>query len=155
MLDDFGIPLTIAGPGGAGYSRWYADTVAAEAKGHKVKIMGEVSETVKRHLLQDAPALLYAINYPEGTSEAHSMKMVNAMLCGTPCVTERVGAMPEVIDDGLTGRYADGDWGAALARAAVMDRRVVREQAVARWSVQSAVERLLPWYDAVAEGHRW
>jgi glycosyltransferase involved in cell wall biosynthesis len=151
------VPLDVIGGRGQGYPVYYENAMRQEAKRGRVRLHGEVSPKKKVALLQGASALIYPIHYPEGMSEAHSMKMCNAMLAGVPCVSYNVGAMPEVIDKGVTGLLAEdgNDFLAGMAEVVAFDREVVAERAKERWSVGAAAERLLPWYERVLGGERW
>jgi glycosyltransferase involved in cell wall biosynthesis len=40
--------------------------------------------------------------------------MIEALACGTPVISNRIGAAPEIIDDGVTGKLAD-DFGDLVA----------------------------------------
>ncbi len=56
--------------------------------------------------------------------------MIEAMACGTPVLAFRCGSVPEVIDDGLTGRIVDSmpEAVAALPEVLSLDRRAVRRR---------------------------
>jgi glycosyltransferase involved in cell wall biosynthesis len=59
------------------------------------------------------------------------------MACGTPVLAFRKGSVPEIIDDGITGRIVDTTKEAAVALPQVlaMDRRAVRRRFEQRFSV--------------------
>ena len=72
--------------------------------------------------------------FPIDWEEPFGLVMMEAMACGAPIIATRRGAVPEVIDDGLTGIVVD-DWrdmAAALDRAEAIDpeqqRRIVEER---------------------------
>ena len=56
--------------------------------------------------------------------------MIEAMACGTPVLAFRKGSVPEIIDNGLTGRIVSSIDEAILALPEVMalDRRAVRRR---------------------------
>ncbi len=56
--------------------------------------------------------------------------MIEAMACGTPVLAFRCGSIPEVIEDGITGRIVDSEEEgiAAIPRILSYDRRVVRQR---------------------------
>jgi len=79
------------------------------------------------------------------------------MMCGTPVVAYRRGAMPEVVDDGVTGFVVPDVASAvhAVERAVHLDRRAVRERAAERFGAARMVADYLDVYrrvlsDAVA-----
>ncbi len=68
--------------------------------------------------------LLFPIDWPE----PFGLVMIEAMACGTPVLAFRNGSVPEVIDDGVTGRIVDTmeEALAALPEVIALDRRAVR-----------------------------
>lgn len=81
--------------------------------------------------------------------------MIESMACGTPVVATRYGAVPEVIDDGVTGVVVDSwhEMGAALERADAIDPWVQRRIAEERFSPERMVGDYLAAYEATIE--RW
>lgn len=83
-------------------------------------------------LLGGASVLLYPVRVPE----PFGLVMIEAMMCGTPVAAIRLGAVPEVVDEDVTGCTAvdPATLAGAARRAISLDRRGVRERAVARFS---------------------
>ena len=78
------------------------------------------------------------------------------MACGTPVAALDRGAVREVVDEGVTG-IGDNDLERmvnGLDRVFALDRRRVRERAVARFGVARMVEGYLAVYARVIEAHR-
>ena len=73
------------------------------------------------------------------------------MACGTPVITFPRGAMPEVVDEGITGLLVDGVAAAvrAVAVAAALDRGVIRQVAERRFGAARMVEDYLAVYEQV------
>ena len=68
----------------------------------------------KRELLADACALLFPIDW----EEPFGLVMIEAMLSGTPVLAYARGAVPEMVEDGVTGFVCrDADEMAARLRA--------------------------------------
>jgi len=70
------------------------------------------------------------------------------MACGTPVVAYRRGAMPELVDEGVTGfTVLDTDSAVdAVGRAAALDRAAVRAVAERRFSVERMTDEYLAIY---------
>jgi glycosyltransferase involved in cell wall biosynthesis len=64
-----------------------------------VEYIGEINEKEKQDFLGNALALVFPINW----CEPFGMVMIEAMACGTPVVAWKMGSVPEVIEEGVTG----------------------------------------------------
>ena len=149
--------LEIVGPVTPGDPPDYVAEVLKQCDGQDIVYHGEVTEAHKLALLQGAKALLYPVSYPPGTGEAHSHKMVEAMLCGVPCIAYDQGAMKEVIDQGVTGLVVSGreELAEAIKTCETMDRTSCRIRAIERWDYRNVVARWLPAMEEVTRGARW
>jgi glycosyltransferase involved in cell wall biosynthesis len=80
------------------------------------------------------------------------MAPVEAMLCGTPVLTTRRGAMPEIVDDD-TGRFFDSDeeFAAALDAAAGLSRQRCRDSAD-RFPITRTAKGHLELYARILDG---
>lgn len=95
-----GIPIVLAGKVDAGADTEYFDqAVRPHIDGQLVRFEGEVPDHRKRELFAGARALLFPIEWPE----PFGLVMIEAMACGTPVVATPFGAVPEVVDSGVTG----------------------------------------------------
>src|SRR5258708_12428581 len=65
----------------------------------KVEFIGEISDAQKSEFLSRALALIVPIDWPE----PFGLVMIEAMACGAPVIAFNRGAVPELIEDGLTG----------------------------------------------------
>lgn len=66
-------------------------------------VFGEADAAAKRHLLAGARCMLFPIQW----EEPFGIVMIEAMVCGTPVVALRGGAVSEVIEHGVTGFICD------------------------------------------------
>ena len=82
-------------------------------------IFGVADGTAKRDLLAKAACLLFPITW----DEPFGLVVIEAMVCGTPVVALRRGAVPELIVDGQTGIIVDhpDELPDAIARARQLD----------------------------------
>ncbi len=69
----------------------------------RVLFAGEVSQEEKVRLLSRARAFLFPIRW----EEPFGLVMAEALACGTPVLATRWGAVPEVVEHGVTGFLAD------------------------------------------------
>jgi glycosyltransferase involved in cell wall biosynthesis len=81
--------------------RAYWDEIVAPLLGDDVVVLDEPPQAVKADLLGRARALLFPIDWPE----PFGLVMVEAMACGTPVIACPLGAVPEVVTDGVTGIF--------------------------------------------------
>jgi glycosyltransferase involved in cell wall biosynthesis len=94
--------------------------------------LGEVSTEDRDKLIAGA----YAIVMPGSWPEPFGLVAIEALACGTPVLTRRVGALPEIIREGVDGFF--GDDAAQLAflvdRVAGLDREEIRRSVLDRFS---------------------
>jgi N-acetyl-alpha-D-glucosaminyl L-malate synthase BshA len=115
-----------------------------------VEIRGELDDV--RGLLSVADVFLLP-----SAQESFGLAALEAMACGVPVVASRVGGLPEVITDGLTGflRAPEDHAGMAEAVLDLLDDPSRRERIVhlARASVVDRFDedRVVPMYEALYE----
>ena len=128
------IPLIMAGPS----TDWFERDVRPAIDDRHVRYEGAVDAAGRNELLAGAAALLYPITYPE----PFGLVMVEAMACGTPVAAFGVGAVPEVVEQGVGGRWVPpGErLGEAVESAVQLDRRRVRQAAVERFDYRRMVD---------------
>jgi len=128
------IPLVMAGP----TTEWFEREVLPAVDGRLIRYMGTIDAAGRNELLGGAAALLYPIAYPE----PFGLVMVEAMACGTPVAAFGVGAVPEVVEQGLSGRWVSPGEGLAEAVQSVvqLDRRRVRQAAMERFDYRRMVD---------------
>ncbi len=109
-----------------------------------VEFLGEIGDGDKQAFLGNASALLFPIDWPE----PFGLVMIEAMACGTPTIGFRNGAVPEVIDDGVTGFVVDGIEEAVRAVAALpgLSRERVRRAFEARFTAARMAQEYVDIY---------
>jgi glycosyltransferase involved in cell wall biosynthesis len=143
-----GLPLRMAGI--VQDHDYFARHVAPHVDGDRVQWLGALPVDQGRPLLAGARALLHLIAF----DEPFGLSVVEAMACGTPVIAHRRGAMPEIVEDGLTG-FLVGDHAAAVAAVAAtadLDRRDIRAVAERRFDRATMVERYLAVYRQILSG---
>jgi glycosyltransferase involved in cell wall biosynthesis len=124
--------------------RYFREQVEPHIDGDRVRYLGSVAPTQRAEVLGSAAALLHPIAF----AEPFGLSVVEAMACGTPVITYPIGSMPEVVDPGITGFFADGVVSAAkqIEAAAALDRAAIRRVAERRFGVDRMVDDYLTVY---------
>ena len=153
LAEERGIELDIVGKG-VDEKVVRAVMEVEKRTGGRVRYLGEWTkgEAAKVEMMRQHCGMLYWPSYPEGYGEAHSQKLVEALMLGMPTVVRDQGAMREVFgdiawlaDDKLIGelfkRLPDSSCGPDVFGGAVGKWR--SKKAANRWSVQAATQRIL------------
>ncbi|RMI30204.1 glycosyltransferase family 4 protein [Nocardia stercoris] len=98
-----GIPLILAGKCAEPPEKAYFEKAVRPRLTERDHVFGMADAVAKRLLLSEARCLLFPVRW----EEPFGMVMIEAMVCGTPVVALRGGAVSEVIVDGVTGRICD------------------------------------------------
>ena len=147
-----GVPLRLAAKVDA-VDRDYFERAIRPLLDHPlVSYIGEIGDAQKGDFLGNARALLFPIDWPE----PFGLVMIEAMACGTPVIAWRCGAVPEVIDDGVTGWVVDDLDQAVAAVEAVgrLSRDAVRAVFEQRFTAQAMAARYAQLYWQIASGTR-
>ena len=146
---DLGIPLKIAGKRAEVKERQYFAEFVEPHIGHGVEYLGEVTHGQKVELLQDARATLFPIEW----EEPFGLVMIESMACGTPVIATRHGAVPEVIEDGVSGIIVDNyrKMGEALEAADALDPIECRRYVEERFAPERMVEDYVNAYREAIE----
>ena len=138
-----GLPVVLAGKIDP-CDRPYAERhVLPEVDGRNVRFVGEVAGARKVELLQGALALLHPVRWPE----PFGLVLVEAMAAGTPVVALDQGAIPEVVEHGVTGWVARDPDGLAegVRKVADLPRERLSRLAEERYSA----DRMAAGYMAI------
>ena len=161
-----GLKLDVVGAIGPGDSPEYMEQVRSECDGVDIVFHGEVDDQAKVELLQRAAMLYYPVSYGRLHGEAHSHKMVEAMMCGTPCLSFDIGAMSEVIEDNVTG-WVMSSWAQDhvearrfrlsefFETALEINREEVAAAAMERYSTWNVAKDMMGVLIRLSEGQRW
>ncbi len=138
-----GVRLLMAGPN----NPYFREKVAPLVDGKSVEYVGFVKGADRNKLLGGAKALLYPIQYPE----AFGLVIIEAMLCGTPVAAMRLGAVPELIEEGCNGFSVDsGDkLPDAIVKSFSLDRSRIRQSVEEKFSVERMVRQYLSVYESL------
>jgi len=136
----------------AAEGEYYREKIAPHVDGRRIVYYGEADFAAKVKLYGGARALLYPIQ----AREPFGLVLAEAMACGTPVAALDRGAVREVVDEGVTGMVFNDleQMINDLPRVFDLDRRRVREQAVARFGVARMVDEYIAVYTRLVEAHR-
>ena len=140
-----GIPLVMAAKMREPEEVAYFHEVVEPLLTGDVQYAGEVGMAEKLELLGSARALLNPIRWPE----PFGLVMIEALACGTPVLTRRAGAAPEIVDDGVTGfvRDTDEELLDAIEVIDTLDRAACRTAVEQRFSAEAMVASHVALYE--------
>lgn len=132
----------------------YVTHVIEQCDGHLIKYKGEVSFQEKIELLKNAKALLFCPNPP--FQEPFGLVPVEAMLCGTPVISLRNGATPEIIKHGYSGYICHSP--EEIVKA-VNKIEKIKPKNCRKWALQFSKENMTTKYEQlykeVIDGIEW
>lgn len=86
--------------------KYYSDKILPAVIRHsRITYSGNLSGQRKMKFIGNAKALLFPIDW----EEPFGMSVIEALACGTPVVAMNRGAMPEIIEHGVTGFLANNE----------------------------------------------
>jgi glycosyltransferase involved in cell wall biosynthesis len=148
------LPLKVAAriyPEEEGY---FATTIAPllEQSRAVVEFLGEIGGSAKDQFLGGAHALLFPVDW----EEPFGLVLIEAMACGTPVIAWRRGAVPEIIDDGVTGFVVDDLEQAvsAVRQIGQIDRGGCRSLFEQRFGAPRMARQYVDAYERAIEDHR-
>ena len=122
---------------------------ALKRGGHSVEYLGELQPAERDQLFAES----YGTLMPGAWPEPFGLVSIESLACGTPVIARRVGALPEIIREGVDGFF--GDDAAAMAffadRLAGLDRREIRERVIERFSAARMTDRYEELYARMVE----
>ncbi len=144
-----GIPLLIAGrvfpyPD---HEQYFTEKIQPRLGPH-ARFLGNIDFARKRRYLTAAQCLLM----PSEIAETSSLVAMEAIACGTPVVAFPVGALPDLIEPGVTGFLVEDtqQMAKAIRASGGIDRERCREVARQRFSLERMVEGYFACYRKLA-----
>lgn len=147
-----GMPLKIAAKLREPAEQAYFEAAVEPLLGDGVEFVGEVGGATKLELLARARCLLNPLAWPE----PFGMVMIEALACGTPVLATPCGAVPEIVDDGVTGfvRNTEAELAEALLEVDALERRLCRDVTTERFSTQRMAADHIQLYRRLVAGNR-
>ena len=139
--------LILAGniPEDLAHPSYFESEIQPHLDGKQISYIGPVNDLEKNRLLGQASAFLMPILW----DEPFGLVMAEALACGTPVISLRRGAAPEIIEHGVTGFLCNTveEMAAAVARIPGIDRAACRRSLEERFSGATMVREYLRVYD--------
>lgn len=125
-------------------AQYWQQKIAPRIDGKLIEYIGPVNDEQKNALLGSSVALIVPVQW----DEPFGIVFAEALACGTPVITCRRGALPEIIDDNRTGLFVvtSDELSRAIARIHRLDRYLCRESAMNRFSSTAMIEKYLTFY---------
>jgi glycosyltransferase involved in cell wall biosynthesis len=140
-----GRPLILAGPI---VDEGFFDRTIRPSLNGQIRYVGVVNHRQKTELFGQAACVLM----PSRCEEGFGLVAIEAMACGTPVVALARGALPEIVEPGLTGYLSGNEEALAelVIRAVQLNRADIRARAIARFDVPVIAEWYRQLYTQVA-----
>lgn len=141
------LPLKLAGPIEDRHRGYFETEVAPQVDDVMVEYLGDLNRTELVEVYGKAVAVIM----PLAWDEPFGLVVVESLACGTPVIGWRRGALPELIDEGVTGVVVDDVAGAvsALSSLEALDRAACRREAETRFSISAMTRGYLDAYQRV------
>jgi glycosyltransferase involved in cell wall biosynthesis len=147
-----GLPIRIAAKVDAADREYFERDIKPLLALPHVEYIGEIADDQKAAFLSGAHALLFPIDWPE----PFGLVMIEAMACGTPVIAFNRGAVPEVVEDGITGFIVEDEIGAVAAvnRLPLLSRARVRQRFEARFTSRRMAQQYVEVYQSVIRAQK-
>jgi len=147
-----GLPLVLAGKCAEPIETRYFDREIRPRLTDADQVFGVADAAAKRDLLSRARCLIFPVEW----EEPFGMVMIEAMACGTPVVALRAGAVPEVVEHGVTGLICDspGELPDALRAVGGLDPHACRARVEKEFCAQEMARGYAQAYRSALDAFR-
>jgi glycosyltransferase involved in cell wall biosynthesis len=115
----------------------------------RILYIGAVNDIQKNELLGSAAAFLMPIDW----DEPFGIVMAEALACGTPVIGAARGALPEIVDHGITGACCESvdEMIAAVHQVENFSRHACRQSAETRFAAPIIVDQYISLYESILQ----
>jgi glycosyltransferase involved in cell wall biosynthesis len=115
----------------------------------RIRYIGPVNDIQKNQLLGSAAAFLMPIEW----DEPFGIVMAEALACGTPVIGTARGALPEIVDHGLTGACCQtvDEMIEAVRHVEDFSRYACRQSAESRFASNGIVDQYIALYESILD----
>jgi glycosyltransferase involved in cell wall biosynthesis len=144
-----GVPLKIAAKVDAVDRDYFEAEIRKLLTPPDVEYIGEIDDSEKSAFLSGALALLAPVAWPE----PFGLVLIEAMACGTPVIAFNQGAIPEIIEHGVTGFVVEDEKQAAAAATQLsrLSRDAIRRRFEERFTARRMARDYLAVYESLIE----
>ncbi len=127
----------------------YFDQYVKPFLGDDIRYLGPVAQDQLVQYYQNAKAFLT----PVQREEPFGLTTIEAMSCGTPVISLRRGAAPEIIEDGVSGFIVDDveAMADAVGKVCTVDRRACRQRVQRHFTLETMVDGYEQAYQKLLE----
>lgn len=142
-----GIPLKIAAKVDKADIEYFKDTIQPLLGHPLIEFLGEISEKDKGDFLGNAIALLFPIDW----AEPFGLVMIESMACGTPVIAYKMGSVPEIITEGVSGSIVNSieEAVSAVDKINTISRKGCRSEFEQRFTVGTMASNYIRLYETL------
>ena len=143
------MPLKIAAKVDKNDSQYFEERIKPMLNHELIEFVGEISDLEKNGFLGNAAALLFPINW----SEPFGIVLIEAMACGLPVIAYPLGSVPEIIEEGVSGRLVNNmdEAVSAVKQISRIDRQKCRKAFERRFSDRRMAHDYLTIYEQIVK----
>jgi glycosyltransferase involved in cell wall biosynthesis len=138
--------LIIAGPIA---DQAFFDNVVKQSLSDSIRFVGPLDFEKKNQYYSKASAFLFPVNQ----AEPFGLVCLEALACGTPVVASRLGALPEIIEDGVNGYLVDSGniekFCEKINEIEKIDKSTCRESVQEEFSLNKMMNRYFSLYKKI------
>jgi glycosyltransferase involved in cell wall biosynthesis len=144
-----GVPIKLAAKVDKVDTEYFESEIRPLLDSADVEFVGEISDAEKSDFLSGAICLLAPASWPE----PFGLVLIEAMACGCPVIAYKAGAIPEVIDEGVTGFVVEDEPGAieAVGKLSRLSRPDIRKVFERRFTARRMANDYLAVYRDLIE----